>query len=413
MSLEASSTSVVLDNALLFSAANFFNRQNSNQFVRGVNLLGLAALADALVMHDRITIDRAGWEYFLAAVPVQWQPAIEPMADILTFDFPDQKDIVEALFKTDSGTLLCYATAVIDDIVLTAEEDPLKNIYFAYTGSDLSPDWRNEQTLISQISDLLPNIPNIHFYLRSYEHVSGLQSLVRALQYEYVAGDLGRPFLPHDYRGRMLNIVARSQADPSFRGLWAKFISTVRERIELDYSERLSWTLCSDSSLIWDRVQKPVFLAMAMQRAKTLEDLFSYVRDIRDRAMPLRRLFDEFSDPTSTNKARIAQELKSVAFEMAKSEPDHARSTISLSAGLPASFSLGIDLPKRSKFQSISFIRDIYDNHSLPSTLGHDFERLFGTRIQGLTHKTLDKISPAENVVDFAMNRLSGVGLIK
>lgn len=129
--------SAVLDNATLFSVANVLRRHDVGGNIRNVNLLGLAALADALVMHQRITVDRAGWEYFADAVPPTWLPSIEPMIDVEDLAFPPQEAVVDAVMQSSNGVLLGYALTVIDQMTRTEGDRDLNTTYFTYTNSDL------------------------------------------------------------------------------------------------------------------------------------------------------------------------------------------------------------------------------------------------------------------------------------
>lgn len=404
--------SVVLDNALLFSAANFLVRQKDGDKVRNVNLLGIAALVDALVMHQRLTVDRAGWDYFSEAVPATWLPSIAPMVDIVDFELPSQEMVVDAVVRSENTILLGYALTVIDQVTHTEGGRDLNTTYFTYTGSDLGRQ-RNEQELVSLLQERLNlAIPAMHLHLRNYEHVSGLQSLVRAVQYQHFASELGQAYLPHDFRGRVLNIVSRDRVEPKFRQLWQRLMARLTGSIEKEYDEKLEWTepTADGSFELWQRLQMPTFLAMALERTTQIEDLFHHVTDIRNKARPLRELLEQFTETDSQEKgAKLALEVRRVAHELDSIAPTKPSSVLSVAIGLPASISLSLDIPSLTAKQSVAFIRDVYDNHAVPLSLEPDVKRVFGSVTQPLTLDRLKDVGPGENVLDsFLQHARSG-----
>ncbi len=409
--------SAVLDNAMMFSAANFLIRNNGGDNVRNVNLLGLAGLADALVMHQRITVDRAGWEYFAGSVPVAWLPSIEPMLDIVDFELPPQEVVVEAMVKSSNSILLGYALTMVDQLTQTEGGRDLNTTYFSYTGSDLGRQ-RNEQELVSLLEDKLETaIPamHMHLHLRSYVHVSALQSLVRAVQYQHFATELGQAYLAHEFRGRILNVISRDRVQPSFRMIWERLMTRMSTSIAKEYNEKLDWAQPADdgSFALWERFQMPTFLAMALERTTSVGDLFHHIRDIRDKAMPLRLLLEQYTAVDSAKKgAELALDLRRVAHELDSVAPPKPGSVLSVSIGLPPSVSLRMNLPSLAAKRSVAFVRDIYDNHAVPLVLARDVSRVFGSVIQPLTLDPLLEIAPGENVIDafVANTRLKSTG---
>jgi len=403
----------VLDNATLFSAANFLVRHNDGGKVRNVNLLGIAGLADALVMHQRITVDRAGWDYFTAAVPQEWLPSIEPMVDVSEFSMLPQEVVVEAVVKSSNSVLLGYALTVIDQITETEGGRDINTTYFSYTGSDLGRN-RDEQELVSLLQEKLDlAIPDMHLHLRSYEHVSALQSLVRAIQYQHYAGQIGQAYIPHDYRGRILNVISRERTQPAFRGMWERLMARVSTSIKKQYDEKLDWTRPSDdgSFAVWERFQTPTFLAMALEKTKTVGDLFHHVRDIRNKARSLREMLERYTGvDNSKESAALALDIRRVAQELDSAAPSKPGSVFSVSVGLPASISLRMNLPSFGASKSVAFIRDIYDNHAIPLTLSRDMERVFGSVTQLLTLDPLKDVLPDQNVLDGFFERAQRAG---
>lgn len=395
--------SVVLDNAMLFSAANYLVRHDGGGNVRNVNIFGLAGLADALVMHQRITVDQVGWEYFANAVPATWLPSIEPMLDIVEFALPPQEAVVDAVTQSSNSILLSYALTIVDQLTRTEGGRDLNTTYFSYTGSDLGRN-RNEQELVSLLKDRLDlAIPPMHLHLRSYDHVSALQSLVRTVQYQYYAAELGQAYLPHDFRGRILNVMLRNQVQPSFRNAWEHLMARLTTSIKKEYNEELEWSHFpeDESFALWEKFQMPTFLAMALEKTTQVGDLFHHVRDIRNKAMPLRHLLEQYTDVDSVdNAAAIALDVRRVAHELDSTAPAKPASIFSVAIGFPPSVSLGINLPSTAAKRSLAFVRDIYDNHAVPLGLAKNMNRVFGAITQPLTLDPLLEIAPGENVID-------------
>lgn len=246
-------------------------------------------------------------------------------------------------------------------------------------------------------------IPNMHLHLRNYEHVSALQSLVRAVQYEHVAADSGQAYLPHDFRGRILNVISREKTQPAFRGTWTRLMERVSKSIQKEYGEKLEWTQPADdgSFALWERFQMPTFLAMALERTTSVGDLFHHVREIRNKALPLRQLLEQYTHIDSDKEsAALALDLRRVAHELDSVAPTKPGSVLSVAIGLPASISLRMNLPSLVAKRSVAFVRDIYDNHAVPLNLNRDVSRVFGTVTQPLTLDPLLEIAPGENVID-------------
>lgn len=395
--------SVVLDNAVLFSAANLHVRNNSGDTIRNVNLLGLSALVDALIMHQRLTIDRRGWDYFAKVVPPAWLPSIQPMVDILDFDLPPQTAVAEAVADSTNAVLLAYALTTIDRMVTTEEGRDLILTYFSYTGSDLGIN-REEQELVSLLQERLDiAIPDMHLHLRSYEHVGALQSLVRVFQYQSFASSLGQAYIPHDFRGSIINILSRDCVQPAFRLAWEKLMGVMSNAIKKEYNEKLGWARPTkdESFALWERFAMPTFLAMALARTDKLDDLFHHVGNIRNKAQDLRHLLEQFTDADTTIRGdAIANDVRRVAHELGSTAPTKAASIFSVAVGLPLSVSLRMNVPSLAARRSVAFVRDIYDNHAVPLTLAGDVERVFGSVTQPLALSALREIKPGENVLE-------------
>jgi hypothetical protein len=385
---------VVLDNALLFSAANLHVRQNGGRMVRNVNLLGIAAL----VMHQRLTVDRQGWEYFAAAVPQSWLPSIEPMVDIIDFDLPPQEMVAEAVVNSSNSVLLAYALTSIDRMIETEQGRDLILTYFSYTGSDMGRN-RNEQDLVSLLQDRLDvAIPDMHLHLRNYEHVGTLQSLVRVLQYQHFAGELGQAYVPHDFRGSVINVLSRDRVQPAFRLVWEKLLGIMSEAIKKEYAETLEWTRPADdgSFALWERLEMPTFLAMALERTTQIGDLFHHVREIRNGARELRQLLEQFTH--IENQARgdaVAKEVRRLAHELRSVTPTKPASIFSVAVGLPPMISLGINVPSLSAKRSVAFVRDIYDNHAVPLSLPAMSSEFSARRLMSLHSSPCVRSHPA------------------
>lgn len=407
-SLTDNRASVVLDNALLFSAANLHLRNDNEQKVRNVNLLGLSALVDALVMHQRLTVDQRGWDYFKEAVPPAWLPSIEPMVDVVAFDLPPQAMVAEAVVDSANSVLLCYALTSIDRMIKTDEGRDLIITYFSYTGSDLGIN-EEEQNLIEVLQERLGfAIPDMHLHLRSYEHVSALQSLVRVFQYQQFASELGQSYIPHDFRGSIINILARDRVQPAFRQVWERLMAVMSRAIEKEYDEKLEWTRPADdgSFALWERFEMPTFLAMALERTTQVGDLFHHVREIRNKALDLRQLLEQFTDVENQRRGdAITNDVRRVAHELGSTAPSKSASIFSVAVGMPPSVSLRMNLPSLAAKRSVSFVRDIYDNHAVPLTLARDVERVFGSVTQPLALQSLREIAPGQNALDFFLNR--------
>ena len=243
----------------------------------------------------------------------------------------------------------------------------------------------------------------MHLHLRNYEHVSVLQSLVRVCQYQSFASSLGQAYVPHDFRGSIINILSRDRVQPAFRLAWEKLMGVMSEAIKKEYDKELAWARpeADGSSALWERFAMPTFLAMALARTETVDDLFHHVGEIRNKAQDLRHLLEQFTDAGTTGRGdAIANDVRRVAHELGNTAPTKAASIFSVAVGLPPSVNLRMNLPSLTARKSVAFVRDIYDNHAVPLTLAGDVERVFGSVTQPLALSALREIKPGENVLD-------------
>ena len=331
-----------------------------------------------------------------------------PMVDIVEFGLPSQDVVVDAVVQSMNCVLLAYTLAQIDMVITTRANRPLTAAYFAYTGSEIGLN-RDEGELIDLLQERLGRaIPDMHFYLRSYEHVSTLQCLVRSVQSQHFASERGQAYIPHEFRGRIMNVLAREKSQPAFRIIWEQLMARMTAGIKKEYDEKLDWTRPADngSFALWERLNMPIFLTMALEQTKGVEDLFFHVREIRDKARPLRELIDQYVHIQDAQQgARVGQEIRAVANELGSVAPAKPSSIFSVSIGLPMSISLGFNLPPANANRSVAFIRDIYDNHAVPLFLVRDFERVFDAGVNQGVLDVLDGVAPSENVLDSFFER--------
>lgn len=404
MTSTTNDSQVLLDNAFLFSAANLRNSR------RNVNILGLSALADAIVMHQRITVDSKGWEYFENNVPPQWLPYISPLVDVVTYQLPPIETITEKLIKDPRALLACYLMSEVDflDLGIVSSEAHSKNFdinyyYLTYTGSEIA-DETGEEELLRLIDVYRPKaIPEMQFNHRWSDHISTLQCLVRAMQYDAFAANRGEAYLSHEFRGRVLNIFSQQRASTKYKNCWVNLMAKVSTLIENEFKEHLEWAspLIEDSHALWLRLETPIFLSQALQKCTSAKDLFAHVADIREKARPVRELLQTLTSGTSNEGTQNAVlEMRRLSYELTNTQPTPHDTKLSLSIGLPISASFGIDIPTKQKSRSVSFIRDIYDNYAIPYNLVEDIKRCFKfDRFQHLTDVNFPNLSNGENLM--------------
>jgi hypothetical protein len=265
----------------------------------------------------------------------------------------------------------CFALAHID------HKDFLLAHYLAYTGSEIGSE-EEEDALVELLKQRIPKGMDARFGLRYSRDVSPLQCLIRATQYQRYADALGQTYLSHEFRGTVLNLAGRLGTDPAFKTSWEKVIKAISAGIEHEYGERMEWihSAIVESVKLWQKFDMPLFLAMALQKCTRLEDLFAHVTDIRDRALPVRHLLGQLLG-AGEKSHELLKEAREFSYALSDVKPTYSATKLSWRVSVPLSVALSADL-RFSQRRSTAFVRDIYDNYSIPYTLKEDVRRVFG-----------------------------------
>lgn len=400
----------LVDNAFLFSVASIFIRIKRNLRIRNVDILGLSALVDAIIMHRRLAVDSSGWAYFEEHCPTRWLPFLVPYIDIIEFNLPSFKLVVPDIAANDQFWALGYLFGVADSVGFIDDKRlDFRNLYFSYTSSDVA-EGTQEQELIHFLENNRPSrIPEMMYYLRHNEHVSSVQCLIRALQYQAFAVARGEAYLSQEFRGRVLRFFGRYQSSNEFRVIWDRIMLRIVGSIEKEHKTKLSWT--SDylkDSAIWSELEMPLFLAMALRRTKSIDDLFFEVTILRDKAFTLRQLLEEMTYINDQkNLDKTSNEAKQLAYAIDDVRAADHRTKISASIGFPWSFSVDLKVDLSRQNRGVSFIRDIYDNYAIPLRLSADIERVFGNvKLQSLVTEPIADKYMDRNFLDQIGDRL-------
>jgi hypothetical protein len=184
----------------------------------------------------------------------------------------------------------------------------------------------------------------------------------------------------------------------------------IAKSIQSEYNSKMEWNpeLFANSKDIFIKTEMPIFLSMALQDSETIDDLFFYVKSIRDKALPIRNLIAELSGSSvAQTKKSAANDIKRLTYAIFDAKPNETTTKFSLSVGLPFSLGLKVDKSIDNKSLHVRFIRDIYDNYSIPYTLSDDIKRVFKLpQIQTQAERKLEEGLLKDNLLDTAAKRV-------
>ncbi|MGT2488593.1 hypothetical protein ACU4GA_27125 [Methylobacterium oryzae CBMB20] len=371
-------SSALLDNAFVHGAANISVNTNG---IRAINVIGLSAFVDAIVMHQRLTVSKSAWEYFESRAPIEWVTSIEPIIDIVELELPPATPIIKSALGNSNALLACYKDFGFDVTKLTSPGGySLNQIYMSYKASSIAPASENTELWRSIWEQTDLSHAGIAYNLRGPEHVDTLSCLVRALQYEQLALDRGETYVAHELRGRILNFFSRRDASPIYRKYWDGIMKKMAVKMERECNERLNWMegQAQPSKNFWAQLKLPIFLLAALQRSNNYKDLFYHVIDLRHKALPLRQALINLSDAQTSQDCRSSiAEAREISNYLATTSNIDKNTVISVAIGFPLSVSLSIDIPISGNSRSTRFLRDINDNYHIPFTLCSDIARVF------------------------------------
>lgn len=390
------SGSIVVDNAFIYGIIDTFNRLNNGLLIRNVNILALSGLVDAIVMHQRLVVDRRAWECLECVLPVSWLARLSPIVDVIQFDLPSEVSALDALLGNRDLTLISFASSLLDRQRLFGEDgkSDLAQVYFAYTGSVLGPQ-NDERKLIALLKKRV-QYPQLDLWLRNEDHVSAFQSAVRGLQYEAFATSLGLAYLPHEFRGRIMNAASMTFTDEKLKQAWKNVQNRMLRTLEGNTGRNLDWIgeQAVQSRDIWKEIKTPIFLPIVLRNAESVDDILTEATKLRENARRFRELLVSFlySQP-GENTGDILTELEEASHEISNPVLNE-KSSFSISIGIPFSVSIGGDFSLLRGRKSRNFIRDIYRNHPLAGMLESDICRVFKQdRLQAQVYRGASKFS--------------------
>jgi len=359
----------IIDNAFVYGVGSLFLRRQSEQTVKNVNVLALAGLADALVMHDFIMIDSRGWDFATRYWPESWTAELSNYVEIEEFELPSTNNVVDCLLKSDTAKLLCQALNWIDNTVTSENSVNLRQSYLSYTGHEIGY-WKSESAIIQRLHDGIEQdswLSSCEFNLRTAEHVSTLQCMVRAIQYSEFASTRGLTYYSHEFRGRIINAICSIGTNQQYKKFWTGLVKKLQEQVILENSENWVWKTdeFEKSFEVWEKFDSPIFLSMALRECQHINDLISRILDLREKAAPLRRVFREYIRSIEMGDNESRNELLLELDEISKSLA-------------PLGVSIGYQPSEKRNLKSLAIARDLYDNCVLPYTFYDDINRLLG-----------------------------------
>ena len=375
------------DNAFIFGVGRLFARVRAEESLSNVNVLALAGLADALVMHDEILIDSIGWEFLTKNLPERWISDLYSCAQIQPLELPKIEDVVDSVLNSDNAKLLCQALNWLDNSGGSDELANLRQSYLSYTGHELGA-WRTEQRIIDQLSEGIGEdgwLRSGEFNLRTLEHVSTLQCMVRAIQYCEFSANSGYTYYSHEFRGRVINAVSSIGTNTAYKEFWDYLISKMQDEIVLKNSEKWIWKSekFQNSTDYWEKFNAPIFLGMALNDCTHVNELLSRILDLRAKADPLRKIFSQFTSAVQEQdhiaSKKLLIELNAISDSLAKLEKNRLISRFSISFGLPLGISIGYQPTENKNLKTLTIARDLYENYQLPYTFYDDINRLLGS----------------------------------
>jgi hypothetical protein len=371
---------VVIDGANLFSAAAIFERMRESRAIRPINILSLCSLLDSYVSFESALADTRGWNRFVELAPPEWASALSKFIKPIDLDLSKHTRSLERFIK--SGTTF----SVLNAQIFLETTSSVRSDFMTYVGRDfgVTAEDADEAQLIGDL--IHKNIEGWNYFASNQEHIDPIQAMWRGVNYLDFCAEHGHAFVPHELRARFQKSLAILEGFKVGSGYVHKVLTKLRDEVKKRESQPLALAPFDDQSIVmWEEIGWPILSARVLQEARSIYDLFDRASILRDEMKGFRRLCHELDahDDPAAFRVKIKQ-LVDFFRELPVAEREFERSMsigVSISPSLEINLQIEFSSPlsgTRNK-KCLSFIRDIYENLTLPHSLRDDVARIFGT----------------------------------
>ncbi|HEY2172098.1 MAG TPA: hypothetical protein VGJ30_20930 [Candidatus Angelobacter sp.] len=370
---------VVLDGATLFSAAAIFERMREKLVARPINILSLSSLLDSYLSFEDAFADRKGWDRFVELAPPEWSAALAKFISPIDLDLSKYDGFLERFIKSET------AFSVLNAQIFLETTSSVRSDFMTYVGRDfgVTPDESDEAQRIGEL--IRKNIAGWDYHASNQEHIDPIQAMWRGVAYQAFCAEHDYAFVPHELRARFqksLAVLEGFKVGPSYV---QKAITELRDQVRkrVDRPPALA-PFDRQSIVMWEEIGWPLLSARIFQESKNIYDLFDRASVLRGEMREFRRLcheLDAHDDPADFR--RKIKQLVDFFRELPKTEREPERSmSIGVSISPILEITPQIELSSRPRDarnnKCLSFMRDIYENLTLPYSFRDDVARIFG-----------------------------------
>lgn len=373
---------VVIDGATLFSAAAIFQRLRESRVARPINILSLCSLLDSYVSFESALADRKGWNRFVELAPPEWSAALGKFIQPSDLDLSRYTASLELFLKSET------VFSVLNAQIFLETTSTVRSDFMTYVGEDfgVTTEDVDEAQLIGDL--IHKNIERWDYHASNSDHIDPIQSMWRGLAYQAFCAEHAYAFVPHELRARFqksLAVLEGFKVGPSY-------VQNVLTQLRDEVKKRASQPpplapFDTQSVVMWEEIGWPVLSARIFQESRNIYDLFDRASIMRGEMEKFRQLcheLDVHDDPADFRK-KVKQLVDFFrALPIAEQEPERSMSIgVSISPELKLTPEIEFSSRPRGAKNSrcLSFIRDIYEDLTLPYSLRDDVTRIFGMRL--------------------------------
>lgn len=370
---------VVIDGATLFSAAAIFERMRESRSIRPINILSLCSLLDSYVSFDGALADTKGWNRFVELAPPEWSSALNEFIKPIDMDLSKYTGSLERFLNSET------TFSILNAQIFLETTSSVRSDFMTYVGRDfgVTAEDANEAQLIGNLIN--KNIERWEYHAASQEHIDSIQAMWRGVNYLDFCAAHGHAFIPHELRARFQKSLAILEGYEADSGYVNKVLTQLRNEVRKRESQPRALSPFDRRSIeMWEDIGWPLLSARVLQEARNIYDLFDKASILQEEMKGFRKFCHELDvhDNPADFRAKI-KKLVDFFHELPVAERKFERSmsiAISISPSLDTSlqidFSNPLSAPNEKK--CLSFMRDIYENLTLPYSLKDDVARIFG-----------------------------------
>lgn len=374
---------VVIDGATLFSAAAIFQRLRESRIIRPINILSLCSLLDSYVSFESGFADAKGWDRFAQLAPPEWSATLGKFIKPTNLDLSKYDALLDYFVK--SGTVFSILNS---QIFLETQSSSVRSDFMSYVGADfgLTSEDANEAHAIEDL--IQNNVEGWDYNASNLEHIDPVQTMWRGVAYQLFCAELGHALVPHELRARFqksLAILEGFKVGPSYV---QQVLIKLRDEVKKRAIQPAPLAPFDRRSIVmWEEIGWPILSARVLQQSKNVYDLFDRASVLRREMSGFRQLCQKLD--TRDDPEEFREKIGHLV-EFFKELPEGVRGpersmsigvSISPSLELTPQFEISSSPASGKNNRCLSFIRDIYENLTLPYSLKDDVSRIFGVQL--------------------------------